>query len=57
MSLMKLDSNTAATTAALQMRLVKPFEDDTPDVDATPYSRWICTINEHFFNSTDSAGI
>jgi len=41
MSLMKLDSNTAATTAALQMRLVKPFEDDTPDVDATPYSRWI----------------
>jgi hypothetical protein len=55
--MMELDSNTAATSAALQFRIVKPHEDDTPDVDATPNSRWIVTINEHFFNSTDSAGI
>jgi hypothetical protein len=56
-STQELDSSTAGVAAALQFRIVKPHEDDTPDVDATPNSRWIVAINEHFFNSTDSAGI
>lgn len=54
---MELDSNTAATTAALQFRLIKPFEDDTPADDTNHYARWVVAVNEHFFNSTDSAGI
>ena len=57
MSKMELDSDSAAATAALQVRLIKPFEDDTPADDTNHYARWIFTINEHFFNSTDSAGI
>jgi hypothetical protein len=53
----EIDSTSAATTAALQLRLVKPHEDDTPADDTNANARWIVTINEHFFNSTDSAGV
>lgn len=56
-SLMELDSDSAATTAALQFRLIKPHEDDTPADDTNHYARWIVAVNEHFFNSTDSSGI
>jgi len=54
---MELDSNTAATTAALQFRIIKPHEDDTIENDTYHYARWIVAVNEHFFNSTDSSGV
>ena len=57
LSTMELDSSSAATTAALQFRLIKPHEDDTPADDTNHYARWIVAVNEHFFNSTDSAGV
>lgn len=48
----QIDSDTAAVTAALQVKLIGPHPDDIPAVDATPYCRWICTINEHFYDGT-----
>lgn len=53
----EIDSTSAATTAALQIRLIRPHEDDTPADDTNCHARWLFTINEHFYNSTDSAGI
>lgn len=51
-SQMQIDSDTAATTAALQVKLIRPHEDDTPADDDNPYCRWICTINEHLYDGT-----
>ena len=51
-STQQIDSSTAANTAALQIKLICPHPDDTPAVDATPYCRWICTINEHYYDGT-----
>lgn len=53
---MELDSDSAATTEALQFRLVKPHEDDTPADDTYHYARWIVVANEHFYRATQ-AGI
>lgn len=49
---MELDSSSAATTEALQFRLIKPFEDDTPADDTNHYARWIVIANEHFYRAT-----
>jgi len=46
-----IDSDTAAATAALDVKLHFPHPDDTADVDATPYVRWVCQINTHFYDS------
>lgn len=45
----ELDSNTAATTQALQCKLHYPHPEDTVPATATYHTRWIVTINEHFF--------
>lgn len=51
-STQQIDSSTAATTAALQIKLIQPYLDDIPADDANPYCRWVCTINEHFYDGT-----
>ena len=54
---MELDSDSAGAAAALQFKLIRPHEDDTIDVDATPYNRWIVSVNEHFFHDVVGIGI
>lgn len=54
MSLMELDSDSAANTEALQFRLVKPYEDDTPGDDTNHYARWVVVPNEHFYRATQA---
>jgi hypothetical protein len=49
---MELDSDSAANTEALQFRLIKPHEDDTPADDTNHYARWIVVANEHFYGAT-----
>ena len=51
-STMEIDSSTAATTAALNVKLISPHPDDTPADDTNCHARWICTINEHFYDGT-----
>lgn len=41
-----LDSNTLATTATLQMRIVEPIEREDNDPTLT-YAKWLCSINLH----------
>lgn len=50
-STMEIDSDSAATTAALQVKLYQPHPDDTPATD-TYWCRWICTVNEHYWGDT-----
>lgn len=52
LSTQQIDSDSAANTEALQVRLVKPHEDDTVADDSNPYARWVVMINEHFFGAT-----
>lgn len=52
LSKQQIDSDTAATTAALNVKLIHPHEDDTVATDATPYCRWTCVINEHYYDGT-----
>ena len=54
---MELDSDSAAASAALQFKLIKPHEDVTIAVDATPYNRWIVMANEHFYHDVVGIGI
>jgi hypothetical protein len=56
-STQEIDSNSAATTAATNLQLIRPHEDDTIEDDTIPNARWIVRINEHAFSSTDGAGI
>lgn len=49
---MELDSDTASNTEALQFRIIKPHEDDTPGDDTNHYARWIVIANEHFYGAT-----
>jgi hypothetical protein len=44
-----LESASAATDVTNTMKIIRPHEDDTPDVDASPYSRWVCQVNKHFY--------
>ena len=53
---MELDSDSAAQTAALQFKLIKPHEDDTPADDTNHYARWIVQVNEHFFHDVVGLG-
>ena len=53
----ELDSDSAGAAAALQFKLIRPHEDDTIDVDATPYNRWIVQVNEHFYHDVVGIGI
>lgn len=56
-SKMELDSSSATANATAQFKLIRPHEDDTPAVDATPYSRWIVQVNEHFYHDVVGIGI
>jgi hypothetical protein len=47
-STMEIDSSEVATTATLQIKLLRPHEDDIPGVEGE-HCRWICTINEHHY--------
>ena len=51
-STMQIDSDSAGAAAALNVKLIRPHEDDIPHVDASPYCRWIVQINEHFYGDT-----
>jgi hypothetical protein len=51
-STQQIDSSSAATTAALNVKLIRPHEDDIPADDDNPYVRWVCTLNEHFYGDT-----
>lgn len=55
-STQQIDSSSAATTAALNCQIVRPYEDDTFDVDTTPYARWIVRINEHVYHDVVGEG-
>lgn len=50
-STQEIDSSTAATTAALNVKLYQPHPDDTPANDSY-HCRYICTINEHYWGDT-----
>lgn len=52
----EIASDTVSATAALNVRVLRPHEDDTPADDTNCYCRWICMINEHF-HVTAGAGI
>ena len=51
-STQQIDSSSIATTATLTIKLIRPHEDDIPAVDASPYVRWVCQINEHHYGDT-----
>ena len=52
----ELDSSTAGTSAALNVKLHYAHYEDTVPATATYHTRWIVTINEHFF-AYDTDGI
>ena len=52
-STQELDSDSAAATAALQCKIVRPHPLDTPAAD---YCRYIVQLNEHYYGDT-MAGI
>ena len=54
-STMEIDSSEVATTATLQIKLIRPHEDDIPGVEGE-HCRWVCTINEHHYGD-NYAGI
>lgn len=45
----EIDSSSAATTAALDLRLHYPHPDDTVADDTDHYARWIVSINAHYY--------
>lgn len=51
-STQEIDSDTAANTAALNIKLYGPHPDDTPAVDADVGCRYICQVNEHYYGDT-----
>lgn len=52
----EVDSSSAASSEALQVRLLYPHEDDTPADDSNANARWVVVINEHSYGAT-AAGI
>ena len=51
-STQQIDSSSAATDSTNTIKLIRPHEDDTPAVDASPYVRWVCQINTHHYGDT-----
>lgn len=51
-STQEIDSDTAANTAALQVKLLRPHEADTPADNDDVGCRYICQINEHYWGDT-----
>jgi len=58
-----IDSDTAAATAALNLKIYGPHPndaalvaDDTPGTSADEGARWIVQINEHYYAPTAAAG-
>jgi len=45
----EIASDTISATAALNVRCIRPHEDDTPGDDTNCYCRWVCMINEHHY--------
>lgn len=48
----EINSDTAATTAALQVKLLYPHGADTPADDADIGCRYVCQLNEHYFGDS-----
>ena len=48
-STQEIDSDSAGTAAALQVKLVRPHPKDTPAAD---YCRYIVQLNEHYYGDT-----
>jgi len=55
LSTQELDSDTAATTDTLHMRIIEPHPDDIPADDSDVGCRYICQINTHFYGSHTTA--
>jgi hypothetical protein len=45
-STQQIDSSSATTDADVQIKLIRPHEDDTPANDTNCYCRWVCMVNE-----------
>ena len=54
-SKMEIDSTSAANTATLHLRLMRPHPDDIPHVDGT-WARYICMINDHQWGNVGQTG-
>ena len=52
MGTQEIDSDSANTAAARQVKLVEPHMDDTIADDDNPYARWIVQVNEHYYGDT-----
>ena len=48
-STQEIASDTISATAALNVRCIRPHEDDTPANDINCHCRWIVQINEHHY--------
>ncbi len=51
LSTQEIDSDTAATTETLTIKLIRPYEKDLPATDADGGCRWICQINAHHWGN------
>ena len=58
-----IDSDSAATTAALNVKLLYPHPndgdlvaDDTPGSSGDEGARWVCTLTEHYFGQPSTTG-
>ena len=52
LSTQELDSTTAGNAAALQVKIIRPHEDDTPGDDSDVGCRYIVQFNEHYYGDT-----
>lgn len=52
LSTQEIDSSSAASSASLQLKLIRPHDDDTPADDSDVGCRWIVQINEHLYGDT-----
>ena len=52
LSTQELDSDTAANSAALQCKMMGPYQHDTPADDSDVGCRYIVQFNEHYWGDT-----
>ena len=55
LSTQELDSTSANTTNTLHMRIIQPYQYDTPADDSDVGCRYICQINTHFYGKHTTA--
>ena len=53
----EIDSDSAGAGAALNVKLIRPHEDDTVADNTNCHCRWVVQIHEHFFHDVVGAGI